>query len=157
VEEGLAVVKGVRDRHRGDRRNPWDEFECGHHYARSLASYGLLTALGGFSYSAPEQRLGFSPRISPEAFGSFFSVGSGWGTYGQSLTDGGAKAAIKIEGGSLTLRELTLAAAVQGEVKATTGDAQIAAQLAKRKGGVTIVFPETVTIRQGETLVVEVG
>ena len=47
IYEGLVGGRhrrgeGIRDRHRGDRRNPWDEFECGHHYARSLASYALL-------------------------------------------------------------------------------------------------------------------
>ena len=51
LDEGLAIVRGVRERHRGDRRNPWDEFECGHHYARSMASYAVLTALSGFSYN----------------------------------------------------------------------------------------------------------
>ena len=80
VEEGLAIVKGVRDRHTGERRNPWDEFECGHHYARSLASYAVLLALSGFSYSAPEQRLGFAPRVNADDFRAFFSVGSGWGS-----------------------------------------------------------------------------
>jgi uncharacterized protein (DUF608 family) len=48
VEEGLAVVKGVRDRHTGVRRNPWNEFECGNHYSRSMASYALLLALGSW-------------------------------------------------------------------------------------------------------------
>ena len=38
IDQGLSIVLGVRNRHRGYRRNPWDEFECGHHYARSMAS-----------------------------------------------------------------------------------------------------------------------
>ena len=44
VEEGLEIVSAVRDRHDGVRRNPWDEVECGHHYARSMASWWLLLA-----------------------------------------------------------------------------------------------------------------
>ncbi len=81
VDEGLAIVRGVRDRHRGDRRNPWDEFECGHHYARSMASYGVLTALSGFSYDGVEKRMGFAPRVYANRFRVFWSVGSGWGEY----------------------------------------------------------------------------
>jgi uncharacterized protein (DUF608 family) len=44
VEEGLAIVKGIRKRHDGSRRNPYNEFECGSHYARAMASWGLLLA-----------------------------------------------------------------------------------------------------------------
>jgi len=34
-EEGLSIVEAVRGRYNGARRNPWDEVECGHHYARA--------------------------------------------------------------------------------------------------------------------------
>lgn len=57
VEEGLAIVKGVRERHDGQRRNPYDECECGHHYARALSSWSLLLALSGFRYSAPDSNI----------------------------------------------------------------------------------------------------
>src|SRR5690606_27376078 len=43
-----TVVKAVRDRHDGRKRNPWNEAEFGHHYARSMSSWSLLTALSGF-------------------------------------------------------------------------------------------------------------
>ena len=52
LEEGLAIVKGVADRYDGLRRNPWNEVECGSHYARALASWSVLTALSGYGYSA---------------------------------------------------------------------------------------------------------
>ena len=37
-EEARAVLRGIRQRYDGVRRNPWNEFECGSHYARALAS-----------------------------------------------------------------------------------------------------------------------
>lgn len=41
VEEGLTLVRAVRGRHDGFARNPWNETECGNHYARSMASWGF--------------------------------------------------------------------------------------------------------------------
>lgn len=45
-DEALAIVRGIRKRYDGIRRNPWNEFECGSHYARAMAAYGLLLAFG---------------------------------------------------------------------------------------------------------------
>jgi hypothetical protein len=35
----------VRDRYDGRKRNPFDEAECGHHYARALAAWTVLKAM----------------------------------------------------------------------------------------------------------------
>ena len=78
VDEGLTLVRAVRARHDGSNRNPWNEVECGNHYARSMASWGLLLALGGFRYDAVSRRLEFAP-ATPGPFRSFFSTGSAWG------------------------------------------------------------------------------
>ncbi len=45
VDQGLTIVKAVRDRHDGIKRNPWNEVECGHHYARTMSSWLVLLAL----------------------------------------------------------------------------------------------------------------
>lgn len=108
LAEGLAVAKAVRDRHDGARRNPWDEFECGHHYARAMAAWGLVTALSGFDFSAVDKRIGFAPRVSEEDFRCFFSTGGGWGTYAQRVRGKGFAAALKLDFGRLALREWTL-------------------------------------------------
>ena len=44
MEEGLNIVRACRARYDGTKRNPFDEYECGHWYARALASYGLIVA-----------------------------------------------------------------------------------------------------------------
>lgn len=43
-DESLQVVKGIRGRHSGVNRNPFNEPECGSYYARAMASWALLDA-----------------------------------------------------------------------------------------------------------------
>ena len=47
VEEGLEIVRICRKRYDGSVRNPYNEYECGHFYARAMSSYGLLLAMSG--------------------------------------------------------------------------------------------------------------
>jgi uncharacterized protein (DUF608 family) len=108
VDEGLAIVRGLRERHDGERRNPWNEFECGSHYARSLASWSLVTALSGFSFDMTSRTLGFAPRLPGGEFRTFWSVASGWGTYRQTQTSEQIHVELQMEYGHLTLSELAL-------------------------------------------------
>lgn len=89
VEEGLEVVKACRQRHDGVERSPWNEVECGHHYARSLSSYGVLLALSGFFCDAVNKTLQFRPAGNPDQFTTFFCCADGWGLYHQSRDSAG--------------------------------------------------------------------
>ncbi|WP_034594047.1 GH116 family glycosyl-hydrolase [Hamadaea tsunoensis] len=79
VEEGLHLVRSVRDRHDGVRRNPWNEVECGNHYARSLASWGLVVALAGADYDARTRTLTLRPRWGGDDARLPFTTATGWG------------------------------------------------------------------------------
>jgi non-lysosomal glucosylceramidase len=76
-EDALRVIRAVRDRFDGRKRNPFDEPECGHHYGRALASWNTLVAWSGFHYSAVERRIAFGARRGSH----FWSNGSAWGTF----------------------------------------------------------------------------
>lgn len=80
VEEGLTLVKAVRERHDGIRRNPFNEVECGHHYARAMASYGVYLALTGF-HMEPDGAMAFKPMLTEGDFTCFYCNGREWGTY----------------------------------------------------------------------------
>ncbi|MFW6038931.1 MAG: GH116 family glycosyl-hydrolase [bacterium] len=90
VEEGLRLVRGVRQRHDGRRRNPYNEFECGSHYARALSSWGLLLALSGFRYDAVDEAIVLKPRgARAREMRCLFTTGEAWGTFaydGTTLT-----------------------------------------------------------------------
>jgi len=104
IEEGLAIVKGVRERYDGYKRNPYDEIECGHHYARSMASYSLLLALSGFKFDSVNKMIGFIPRIRVESFKSFWSLNKGWGFYQQDETKKGINIKFKVLYGFIHLK-----------------------------------------------------
>lgn len=76
-EEGIRVIHAIRARYDGRKRNPFNEAECGHHYARAMASWAALLALSGFGYSAVEQSITFAACQQPTRV--FWSNGSAWG------------------------------------------------------------------------------
>ena len=82
--EGLRCIEAIRERFDGARRNPFDEPECGHHYARSMASWSAVLALSGFHYSAVNKEFCITSR--PGTW--FWSNGSAWGTV--TVTTSGA-------------------------------------------------------------------
>lgn len=82
LEQGLEMVRAVRDRYDGARRNPWNEIECGSNYARSMASYTLLAAFSGFRCDLATGTVRFAPLpFSGNEFRCFWSTGTGWGVY----------------------------------------------------------------------------
>ena len=80
VDEGVEVVEAIRERFDGEKRNPWNEFECGSNYARSMASYSLLLALSGFEYDMRQGVIGFHPKQNRQSGRFFWCLNRGWGT-----------------------------------------------------------------------------
>jgi non-lysosomal glucosylceramidase len=77
----VECVKNIRARYDGEKRNPWDEPECGHHYARAMSSWSTIVALSGFLYDGPAAAVVAVPKIPRENFQCFWSTGTGWGTF----------------------------------------------------------------------------
>jgi uncharacterized protein (DUF608 family) len=81
VKEGLDIVQTCRKRYDGQYRNPFDEYECGHWYARAMASYGLIQGLTGIRYDAVSGSLYIDSKIG-DTFKSFLSTETGFGSVG---------------------------------------------------------------------------
>jgi uncharacterized protein (DUF608 family) len=101
VQEGLEVVRICRDRYDGRVRNPFNEYECGHWYARAMSSYALLFGLSGARYDAVEKVLYLEPRI-PGDFRCFFATAAGYGTVGVRK----GKPFHEAKAGTLDIREI---------------------------------------------------
>lgn len=152
--EGLAVVRAIDDRYDGAKRNPWNEVECGSHYARAMASYGVFLAACGFEYDGPAGRMGFAPRLHPEDFRAAFTAAEGWGTYEQRQAGGTFTAALKLQWGRLKLTALTLSpeGLATPSASATIDDKPVAVHTAHQAGRVSVEFAEPLELSAGQSL-----
>jgi uncharacterized protein (DUF608 family) len=159
VQEGLAVCRSVHDRYHASRRNPWNEVECGDHYARSMASYGVFTAACGYEYHGPKGHLGFAPRLSPENFRAAFTAAEGWGTFSQRREGGTQRATVEVRWGRLRLRSLALelpAGMRADKVTVLAGDRNVTAARKTDGSRLTLTFTEEVVLPAGASLQVRV-
>jgi uncharacterized protein (DUF608 family) len=156
VEKGLAVTRMIHDRYHASRRNPWNEVECGDHYGRAMASYGVFTAACGFAYHGPQRRLAFEPRLTPEKFAAAFTASEGWGRFSQHLAGDTFNAEVEVKWGrlALTILGLTPPGGLRPrQVSATLAGQPIAAKLLSMQAGrVEISFAPDLVIPVGQTL-----
>jgi len=149
MTEGVTVVETARRRHDGRRRNPWDEPECGHHYARPMASWALIVALSGFHYSGVQGRLTLTPRVGQAKFQCFWTAPSGWGTFAQVRGASKFDTQFAVEEGSLKLTSLHLDGNGRGtfrKVSATLGTEAVAATLGKDDNRWRITFDQELRV-----------
>jgi hypothetical protein len=91
VDEGLTVVKAIRERHDGVKRNPYNEFECGNHYARTMANWSVYEELCGYRFDLTDRDAavndhGFAvdPVLDRDPFRCFWITDDAWGVYEQA-------------------------------------------------------------------------
>jgi uncharacterized protein (DUF608 family) len=151
LREGIRCFENVRQRFDGERRNPWDEPECGHHYARAMAAWSGIVALSGFRYRGPEQAIIAVPKVSAPNFASFWSTGTAWGSFTQSARE----FTLSVLAGRLPCRSVELAIAGGGTGSALLGSRPIAYDLNRRDGRAIFTLREPAEIREGDRLVLE--
>jgi uncharacterized protein (DUF608 family) len=100
VAEGLDVVRTCRRRYDGQVRNPFDEYECGHWYARAMSSYALIEALTGVRYDAVTQTLFVGSKVGN--FTSFLSTATGFG----NVIYKGGKAHVQVVYGKIPIKQI---------------------------------------------------
>jgi non-lysosomal glucosylceramidase len=144
IERGVQCITEVRKRYDGVRRNPWDEPECGHHYARAMASWSGLLALSGFRYGGAERRVIAAPR-GGAPFRSFWSAGPGWGTFTLSPR----RFSLGVVEGSLPVRRVEFTGAAQPWRTAAPHD------ISRQADRVIVTFRDEISVAPGKELVIE--
>ncbi|MGF2949711.1 GH116 family glycosyl-hydrolase [Microbacterium alcoholitolerans] len=104
VDDALSIERTLRARYDGVHRNPWNEIECGNHYARSLASWALLIAATGAQWDGVTRTLAFEPVSADRPQRFLFTTGEAWGRVDiddDSIT-------LHVDGGELDVAQLVL-------------------------------------------------
>jgi uncharacterized protein (DUF608 family) len=99
--QGVECVRNTRARHDGEKRNPWNEPECGHHYARAMSAWSTLLAIGGFRYHGGERAITIKAVAGHRCF---WSTATAWGTF--HVTAAGVT--LHVDHGTLECRTLAL-------------------------------------------------
>jgi hypothetical protein len=156
VEEGLECVRNIRNRYDGEKRNPWDEAECGHHYARAMSAWSGVLALSGFSYEAGKASVVAVPLVPHANFQCFWSTGTGWGIFSyKSAVDGRNQFTLRVLAGELPCRFVEISGVGSSSSTQRNGKAQ--AHTVERRDGRTIFhFNEAVTLAKEDDLLLEV-
>ena len=100
TEEAIKTAKNVRNRYDGWKRNPFNEEECGNHYARAMASWATIIAWTGFNYSAVTGKISLTGKNGEY----FWSNGYAWGS--AMVKDG--HIAISVHHGKILIKEVEL-------------------------------------------------
>lgn len=155
VTEALAICRGVHERYHPAKHNPFNEIECGDHYARGTASWSVLTGLSGFQYHGPHGRLGFAPRISADDFRAPFSAAEGWGTLAQTRSASGQTNRIEVKWGRVPLKSLAFELPEGTTLKQATaklGAGTVAAEAVQEGPRVSLTLQKETVIAEGESL-----
>ncbi len=151
VEKGLDIVQAARKRYDGRVRNPFNEYECGHWYARAMSSYGMLQGLTGIKYDALDKKMNIDSRVG-DNFTSFVSTQSGWG----NLRFEDDMIALKVEYGYLDLQELqfTHGQSFSDIVKIEVGTDEIPGEFSQEDKWSKIRFSKLLKLDTGDELVI---
>lgn len=153
IPEGLEVIESIRRRYDGEKRNPWDEAECGYYYARPMASWSALLALSGFQYDGVAESVTARPRIHPDKFSCLWSAPSGWGTFAQSINSRAVTFSMAVKEGELRCRSVTLAAlAAPGKSSARIGGRAVEHEVRSNAEESRIVFSNRLRLTKSEGL-----
>ena len=121
--KAITIIDSIRARYNGLRRNPFNEAECGHHYARAMASWSAFVAWNGFNYNAQSQT--FTMDLAEAEGSTFWSTGSAWGTWRQRGTGKNLTAELTVTEGTIDITQVSTRGSVHtldGTGLRTAGD-----------------------------------
>ncbi|MGC9198222.1 MAG: GH116 family glycosyl-hydrolase [Acidobacteriaceae bacterium] len=156
VEEGTECIHNVRARYDGEKRNPWDEAECGHHYARAMASWTSFVALSGFQYDGAHGSVAAVPRVTHKNFSCFWSTANGWGRFAyRAMGGGGTRFSLQVLEGTLSCSSCEISGS--GSSASVQKNGETASHSVERQKNTTVFhFQSPIQLAEGHRLEIEV-
>ena len=156
VDGGIECIHNIRSRYDGEKRNPWDEAECGHHYARAMASWTSLVALSGFLYDGKQAAIVAVPRLPRSEFHCFWATGTAWGTFSYlRARSADTRFALNVLAGTLSCQSCEITASGTAST-ARLGGKSLAHAVNKNADRRTLRFSNSLTLKQGDVLEIEI-
>jgi len=157
LDEGVRGFENVRRRFDGEKRNPWDEPECGHHYARAMSAWSGILALSGFRYFGAHKKIVAAPPAPGTEFRSFWSTATGWGVFARSARSERIRCSISVIAGQLPCRSVELAHETKGSAgsSAMFGASALRHDVRFENGRATFAFTEAIDLAPGNDLILE--
>jgi uncharacterized protein (DUF608 family) len=154
VDEGIQIVENTRRRFDGEKRNPWNEAECGYHYARPMSSWAILLALSGFRYDGVEKAVSARPVVNQGNFSSFWSAGTAWGNFSLHTQGGRTRFSLSVAEGSLACRKVSIRAqkAPSGGSTGKVRNKPLPYKVQQQGDEVSFVFTPDVTLNASDQL-----
>lgn len=153
VQQGVECIGDIRRRYDGERRNPWDEAECGHHYARAMAAWSGVLSLSGFQYFGARGSFSLHPKWGGAAFRCFWSTGTGWGTVSLEKKAASTNVLIQVEYGTLPVQLIDVPGAARTATAKLNGQA-LPHELQRAAQIVAVRLERTLTMKEGDRLAV---
>jgi uncharacterized protein (DUF608 family) len=157
-DEALAVLRGLWSRHDGRRRNPFNEIECGDHYARSMAGWTVLEAITGQRFDALTRSLSFDPMTSvlgssADALIVPFVTDTAWGRAHMRADC----VEFECRYGTLRLREICVPSVDWTGVHVSLNDKELGTQARPSDRGLNVRFEAEISIAAGQSLALRRG
>ena len=155
ITEALAICRGIHERYHPAKHNPFNEIECGDHYARGMASWSVLTGLCGFEYHGPRRHLGFSPRMNANDYRSAFTAAEGWGTLSQKREASKQANRVEVAWGSVRIKSLAFdlpEGAKATRVTVTLGADVLATNVSQEGGRILVTLQDECLVGEGDCL-----
>ena len=100
LQEGLDIVQACRKRYDGVRRNPFNEYECGHWYARAMSSFALIQGYAGMRYDAVDRTLSVNGNVGD--FRAPLFTANGFGL----VEKHGDQVSVKVTAGEIPINQI---------------------------------------------------
>ena len=156
LREGLETVENVRKRFDGERRNPWDEPECGHHYARAMSAWSVVIALSGFHYHGADKAINLIPKTGGPRFASFWSTGSGWGLFSVIRESAQSRIELAVTEGLLRLKSIRTGRTSAASTAVVLGNRRYPHKVRTQGDSTILELAEDVVVPAGGKLLVVV-